>query len=295
MVAVDEELVGGQLGGAVQVDRRGGLVGGERDDLLHAGVDRGLDDVLRPEHVGLDELVRVVLGGVDLLVRGGVDDMVDAVHRAVEPGQVADVAEEPAQPTVVVEQLTALVLLQLVAGVDDDALRVHVVQQSGDERLAERAGATGDQDGRTRKNAHECSGGGGARRAPRADPACRTQPQRTQVTGVPQANTRRTRRACSWLRAVTPAGPAGRTRRPCSVASRVAVWQTVVAGQRAVVAGRTKKPARTLGGCARADSDKLPSAVVWCNSPSGRVVSRGARFLRPRCLPVRWAPAGWLG
>ena len=36
VVGRDEELVGRQLGGAVEVDRRRGLVGAQRDDRLHA-------------------------------------------------------------------------------------------------------------------------------------------------------------------------------------------------------------------------------------------------------------------
>ena len=75
------------------------------------------------------------------------DDVVDAVHGPVEAVPVADVADEPAQAVVVVEQLAALVLLELVAAEDDDALGVVVAQELGDERLAEGAGAPGDEDG----------------------------------------------------------------------------------------------------------------------------------------------------
>ena len=75
------------------------------------------------------------------------DDVVDTVHRPVQPVPVADVADEPAQARVVVEQLAALVLLELVAAEDDDALGVVVAQELGDERLAEGAGAPGDEDG----------------------------------------------------------------------------------------------------------------------------------------------------
>ena len=158
VVAGDEELVGGELGRAVEVDRGGRLVGGQRDDPLDAGVDAGLDDVLRADDVRLHELPRVVLGGVDLLERGCVDDVVDAVHGPVEAVAVADVADEPAQPRVVAEQLAALVLLELVAAEDHDPLGVVVLQGLGDERLAERAGATGDEDRGAGENGRGCSG-----------------------------------------------------------------------------------------------------------------------------------------
>ena len=131
VVAGDEELVGRQLGGAVEVDRAGRLVGRQRDDLLHARVDGRLDDVLAAEHVGLHELEGVVLRRVDLLERGGVHDVVDAVHRAQQPALVADVADEPAQARIVVEQLADLVLLQLVAREDHEPLGVRGARARG--------------------------------------------------------------------------------------------------------------------------------------------------------------------
>src|SRR6478752_4654276 len=154
VVAEDEELVGGQLGRAVEVDRRARLVGRERDDLLDAGVDARLDDVLATEDVGLDELVRVVLARVDLLEGGGVHDVVGAVHGPAEAVEVADVTDEPAQARVVVEQLTDLPLLQLVTAVDDDPLGVVVVEHLADERLAKGPGPTCDEDRRPFENAH---------------------------------------------------------------------------------------------------------------------------------------------
>jgi len=70
------------------------------------------------------------------------------VHRPVEAVAVADVADEPAQPGVVAEEVAALVLLQLVPGEDDDALGADGVQQVADDRLPERARPSGDEDGR---------------------------------------------------------------------------------------------------------------------------------------------------
>ena len=154
VVAEDEQLVGRQLRRAVEVDRARGLVGRQCDDLLDARVDARLDDVLRTDDVRLDELVRVVLGRVDLLERRGVHDVVDAVHGALETVEVTDVTDEPAQARVVLEQRAALPLLQFVARVDDDALGVVLGEQLRDEGLAEGTGTTGDQDGRTVKNAH---------------------------------------------------------------------------------------------------------------------------------------------
>ncbi|GAA2881030.1 hypothetical protein GCM10020220_083930 [Nonomuraea rubra] len=101
-----------------------------------------------------DVLERVVLGGVDLLERGGVHDVVDAVHGAGEPVAVADVADEPAQPFVVAEELPGLVLLELVAGEDHQAADRERVECVTDERLAEGPRSSGDQNRRSTENAH---------------------------------------------------------------------------------------------------------------------------------------------
>ena len=73
-------------------------------------------------------------------------DVVDVVHRAQQALLVADVADEPAQARVVAEELAHLVLLELVAREDDQPARVEVVEGVADERLAEGAGATRDED-----------------------------------------------------------------------------------------------------------------------------------------------------
>jgi hypothetical protein len=126
-----------QLGRAVEVDGAGGLVGRQRHDPLHAGVDGGVDDVLRAADVGLDVLERVVLGRVDLLEGGGVDDVVDVVERAIQTGPIADVADEEAQARVVAEHPAHLELLELVTAEDDETPQIVLVEQAARERLAE--------------------------------------------------------------------------------------------------------------------------------------------------------------
>lgn len=67
VVGCDEQLVRGQLGGAIQVDGVGGLVGGEGDHLLDLIEQGGLNDVLGPVDIGLDALHGVIFGGWHLL------------------------------------------------------------------------------------------------------------------------------------------------------------------------------------------------------------------------------------
>ncbi len=77
----------------------------------------------RAVHVGLDALHRVVFGGGHLLQRGGVDDDSRTPACAAQPLGVAHVADEVAQATGSVKLLLHLVLLQLVARVDDEPAR----------------------------------------------------------------------------------------------------------------------------------------------------------------------------
>ncbi len=150
VVGGDEQLVARELGGAVEVDRAGGLVGGERDHALHAAVDRCLDHVLRAEDVGLDRLERVVLAHRHLLERRGVDHHVDVLHRTVEAVAVAHVADEEPQLRVLVvrERLLHLELLELVSRVHDHSANARIAVEDGaDELLAEGTGSSGDKDG----------------------------------------------------------------------------------------------------------------------------------------------------
>src|SRR5699024_11266033 len=83
-----------------------------------------------------------------------------------QPALVADVAEEPAQPRIVPEEVAHLVLLQLVPREDDDAPRVVVVEHLPEEGLAEGSGPAGHEDGCTVQERHadlfRRMGGGGA-------------------------------------------------------------------------------------------------------------------------------------
>ena len=81
------------LGDAHGVDGIGGLVGGEADDGLHAGLDGGGQHVVGAYHVGLHGLHREKLAGGHLLQRGGVEDVVHAGHGALARLQAAHVAD----------------------------------------------------------------------------------------------------------------------------------------------------------------------------------------------------------
>lgn len=145
-VALDDDLLLAEFGGAVEVDRVDGLVGGEGHHLCDPGVDGAVDDVLGAEDVGLHGLEGVVLTGRHLLHGGGVDDDVDALAGPGHAGPVADVAEHVAHPTVA-EAGAHLGLLELVPGVHPEGGVGVLGEHALDERVPERPGATGDEHG----------------------------------------------------------------------------------------------------------------------------------------------------
>lgn len=140
-----EQLVGAELGGTIEVDRVGGLVGGEGDHLLDPIVEGRLDDIFRPIDIGLDALHGVVLGGRHLLEGGGMNHEVHAVHGHVEPLGIAHIADEVAHAGVV-EALLHLELLEFITGIDDQTARRVQGEDRLDEFLAKGAGTPGDQD-----------------------------------------------------------------------------------------------------------------------------------------------------
>ena len=150
VVGRHEELIGAQLGGAVEVDGRGGLVGAQRHHVLHAAVEGGVDHVFGPENIGFDALHRVVFGGGHLLEGGGVNHNVDALAGAVQALAVAHIADEIADGRVLagLKLLAHLVLLQLIAREHHQPLYLRKSFENGaDELLAERAGAARNEDG----------------------------------------------------------------------------------------------------------------------------------------------------
>jgi hypothetical protein len=114
-----------------------GLVGRQRHDLLHAAVDGCVEQVHRPDDVGLHGLVRVVFHQVHVLQGRRVDHVVDAREGAVQAGPVADVADEEAEPgSMRRELLLHVVLFELIAAVDDDAPHIGL-QEALDEGVAQ--------------------------------------------------------------------------------------------------------------------------------------------------------------
>jgi hypothetical protein len=82
-----------------------------------------------------------------LLHRGGVYHIVDVAHGEVQAVAIADVADEIAHEgeAFLREHLRHFVLLQLIAGKDDETARLIALGDEADKMLAEGAGAAGHE------------------------------------------------------------------------------------------------------------------------------------------------------
>jgi hypothetical protein len=138
------ELFHHRLGNAHGIDWIDGLVGREHDDALHAGGDCGVEQVLGAEHVGAHRLNREEFARRHLLEGRCMEHDVDARHRipkALLVSHVADVELDarigPTAPHII--------LLLLVAR-EDSNFRDVAPEVTLQYRVAEGAGATGDQE-----------------------------------------------------------------------------------------------------------------------------------------------------
>ena len=147
VVRSDEQLVRGELGGTIEIDRGAGFVCGQRNDLGNSGTESGLDHIVRAADVRLDAFIRVVFCNVDVFHGGCVNHVVNAIESALKTIQVPDIADEITHRRVfgIRILLGHLVLLLLVARVDDQTLDVRPLGEDRfGEFLAERTGAAGD-------------------------------------------------------------------------------------------------------------------------------------------------------
>jgi len=125
------------------VDRVGRLVGRQANHALHAVLDRGLEQVVGADYVGLDGFHRVEFAGRHLLQRGSVKDVVDATGGIENAREVTHVADIKLQLRIVVF-FPHIILLLFVAAENAD-FRNLGVKESLENRVAERTRPAGDQ------------------------------------------------------------------------------------------------------------------------------------------------------
>ena len=139
------------LGDAHGVDGVGGFVGGQADHLFHARVNGGGEHVVGADHVGAHGLHGEELTAGHLLQGCGMEDVVHAPHRAAHAVDLAHVADVKAQlacqlGVLLLDLMAHVILLFLIAGEDADLADV-ASQEMLEHRVAEAAGAAGDQKG----------------------------------------------------------------------------------------------------------------------------------------------------
>src|SRR3989338_5554280 len=145
-VSGHKQLVRGQLGCPVQVDRATGLVGRQCDHTLDAFIDAHIDQVHGTIDVGLDALEGVVFCCRDNLGRRRMHDIVDTIQGTVQSILVANVAYEETPSPVAFKLLGHVPLLHLVTRENDDFFRVVFGQSHRNKGITEGASTAGDED-----------------------------------------------------------------------------------------------------------------------------------------------------
>ena len=147
-VGSNEQLIGYQLGTAIQIDRIDGLIRRQGYDLLDTGIQCGINDVLRTVDIGLDGFRRVVLTGRNLFQGSGVNDIIDTFEGSGQTFLVSHITDEETKfVCILLEFILHDELLELVTGIDNDFLRIVMIQDIFGKCLTKAAGTTCDQNG----------------------------------------------------------------------------------------------------------------------------------------------------
>ena len=139
VIGGDEDLVGGKLRRAIEIDRVGRLVGRQGDDPLDARPDCGIHDILGAVNVRPHAFERIVFRGRHLFHRRRMDHEFNIAHCRFEPLGVADIADKIAQLRIpgCRELLFHLELFELVARENDQPPRFEICKHVADETAPE--------------------------------------------------------------------------------------------------------------------------------------------------------------
>jgi len=121
------------------------LVGAEADHLLDPAGRRRVEDVFRPQNIGLHRLQRVEFARRDLLQRRRLEDIIDAIHGRHDACRVAHIADIELQ--LGIGQADAHILLLLLVPAEDPDFFDIGSKEAVEDGVAEGAGAAGDEKG----------------------------------------------------------------------------------------------------------------------------------------------------
>ena len=138
----DGDLLHEGLGHTHRVDRVGGLVRGEDDDILHPVRNRALNDIVRADDIGIDGLEREELATRHLLQGRRREDVVHALHDAINRLPVTHIADVELDVRRL-QLVPHIVLLLLITGENTDLLEL--VDEPIQNSMPEAPCSTGNQ------------------------------------------------------------------------------------------------------------------------------------------------------
>ena len=146
-IGCDKQLVGYQLGSAIEVYRVNRLIGGQGYYLFHSGFQCCINDILCTVDIGFNCFIRVIFTGRYLFQSCCVDDIIHVFKSTLHTVTIPYITDEETKLVIRVifpEVILHIKLFKLVTGIDNDFLRIIMLQSVTGETFTERTGSSGD-------------------------------------------------------------------------------------------------------------------------------------------------------
>jgi len=142
-IAGNKKLIGTKLCGAIKIDGIGRLVRAQRNHFLYPLIDGHIDNILRPENIGLYRFKGIVFRRGDLLQGGGVNHVIDIAKGPIHSFLVPHVADKISDTVVfcIGKLLGHFKLLEFIPAVNDETPWFIFLENDFSAFFAERAGA----------------------------------------------------------------------------------------------------------------------------------------------------------
>src|SRR3989344_3482197 len=114
-IGLNEQTIGAQFRGAVEIYGACGFVSRECDDTWNIIIESGINDVHRAVNIGLDRFHRIVFAGRHLLQRSRMNYDVDTLGSSLHSLKITHITDEKTQFPMIAEFSAHLPLFELVA------------------------------------------------------------------------------------------------------------------------------------------------------------------------------------